>query len=208
MSVLEDGLRAFFSPEQLARLSGVVVGLAGAGGLGSNVAMLLARSGVRRFVVADGDRVEPSNLNRQFFWPQDVGKPKARALREHLLALDPGIAFEARVEWLVPETVCRVFAGCGIVVEALDQAEKKAGICSALLGGGFFVVAASGLAGFGLPPMQVRRLGEHFVCVGDFSTAAEETSPPLAPRVMQAAALQADVVLSRILSPCSGAGGN
>lgn len=206
-SPLARALRAHLDEGAVNRLAGARVGIAGAGGLGSNVAMLLARSGIRNFVVADKDKVELSNLNRQFFWPEDIGKPKVQALRGRLLGLDPDIAFEARECRLEAATAAQVFAGCRIVVEALDDAALKAELCSALLAQGFYVVAASGLGGFGLPPMQVKRLGS-FVCVGDFSSAVSPHAPALAPRVMQAAALQADAVLAKLLDETWGGAPN
>lgn len=199
MSVLHEGLCAHFSDAQLARLGRARVGIAGAGGLGSNVAVMLVRSGVCRLRVADDDRVVASNLNRQFFWPEDLGVLKTEALRGRLLALDPDLDFDARPVRVRPERAAALFAGCDVVVEALDGAEQKAGLCEALLAAGFFVVAASGLGGLDLPPMRVRRLGERFICVGDFSTAVDAGAPPLAPRVMQAAALQAEAVLAQLL---------
>lgn len=200
MSLLSESLERWFSAGQLARLAAARVGIAGAGGLGSNVAMALARSGVRAFVVADGDLVEPSNLNRQAYWPEDVGKPKVLALEERLRALEPELNYEGRREWLTDANACAVFRGCDVVVEALDGAAFKADLCALLLEAGFFVVGASGLAGYGLPPLGVRRIGDRFVCVGDFTTAASDDSPTLAPRVIQAAALQADAVLSFIIT--------
>lgn len=198
-SALAQGLRAHFSERDLARLDSVRVGIAGAGGLGSNVALMLARSGVRRLLVVDGDSVEPSNLNRQCYWPEDLGRPKVLALRDRLLALEPHMDLDVRREWLSPASAPFLFQSCPIVVEALDEAALKADLCTALLGKGFFVVAASGLGGRGLGPMTVRRLGGNFVCVGDFVTTADSAAPPLAPRVTQAAALQADAVLAKIL---------
>ena len=198
-SALLLGLRSHFSEQELLLLASASVGIAGAGGLGSNVAMLLARSGIRKLVLADGDCVEASNLNRQSYWPEDLGKPKVLALRRRLLDLDPALRIEAVQQWLTPESALSLFANCSIVVECLDNANQKARLCSALLGKGFFVVAASGIGGCGLPPMRIQRLGKNFVCVGDFSTVAETGSPPLAPRVTQAAALQADAVLVKIL---------
>lgn len=203
-SVLAGGLAAYLPAAALARLGRARVGIAGAGGLGSNVAALLTRCGLKHFIVVDGDTVAPSNLNRQFFWPEDVGRPKVLALRDRLLELEPGLDFEARQEWLTADTVCGLFAGCDLVVEAVDEAGLKARLTQALLEGGFFVVAASGIGGCGLAPLAVKRLGANLICVGDFATAVTENTPPLAPRVMQAAALQADVVLARLLaSDCS-----
>lgn len=203
MSLLSDSLNKWFTPRQLARLRAARVGVAGAGGLGSNAALALVRSGVRNLVVVDGDVVEASNLNRQAYWPDDVGRAKVDALRGRLAALEPGIVYEGRREWLDATNACSFFQGCDAVIEALDGASFKAALCAVLLDAGFFVVGASGLAGYGLSPLGVRRLGTRFVCVGDFSTGASEKAPTLAPRVMQAAAMQADAVLSFLLDSFS-----
>lgn len=198
-AALAQGLQTHFSPAALGRLGAARVGIAGAGGLGSNVAALLVRSGVRHLVLVDGDSVRPSNLNRQFYWPEDVGRPKVEALRARLLALEPELACAAHTDWLTPQSAPALFSDCLCVAEALDEAGTKAAICSALLAAGFFVAAASGICGYGLPPLTVRRLGSSLACVGDFHTAQGAGTPPLAPRVMQAAALQADLILARIL---------
>ena len=199
MSVLSEGLTRYWKPEHLTALASIRVGIAGAGGLGSNVAVLLARSGVRRLLIVDHDRVDASNLNRQCYWPEDVGRPKVEALCDRLIALDPELALNVSRETITAETAGLIFRDCAIVVEALDGAKIKVSLCASLLAQGFYVVAASGIGGFGMEPMQVRRMGASFVCVGDFVSAVDEHRPPLAPRVMQAAALQADEVLARIL---------
>lgn len=199
MTILQQGLRRYFSEAQLAKLAAVRVGIAGAGGLGSNCAMILARSGVRRFTIADFDRVDASNLNRQFFFPTDVGLPKVEALGRHLLDLDPELDLKLVDGRLEAESLPEVYAGCDILVEALDKAEYKAIFCNLFMGSGAFLVSASGLGGFGGAPMRSRKLGGKMVCVGDFSTEADEANPPLAPRVIQAAAMQADAVLEYIL---------
>lgn len=198
-SSLASGLREHLTEAQCQRLASARVGIAGAGGLGSNVAMLLVRSGIRRLMVVDGDRVEASNLNRQLYMPEDLGRTKVEALGRRLLGLEPELEYEGRAEWLDAHGACAVFSACGIVVEALDSAALKAQLCTALLSSGFFVVGASGVAGWGLPPLSVRNLGKNFVCVGDGESSVGRDMPVLAPRVMQAAALQADAVLSRIL---------
>ena len=201
---LSLGLRKHLSGAQCRRLAAAAVGIAGAGGLGSNVAALLARSGIGRLVVVDGDLVEPSNLNRQFYFPEDVGLPKVTALGRRLGALAPASRYDGRREWLGPESVCAAFAGCAIVVEAVDAAPLKAALCTALLSAGFFVIGASGIVGWGRPPLAVRKVGERFVCVGDGESAVTAGMPALAPRVMQAAALQADAVLARLLEGMTG----
>ena len=203
MSLLSESLARWFTPEQLARLGAARVGIAGAGGLGSNAAVALVRSGIRNLVVADGDTVEASNLNRQAYWPEDVGRPKVEALRDRLIALEPELACDGRREWLDADSACRLFRDCDVVVEALDGAAFKAELCAALLRAGMVVVGASGIAGYGLPPLGVRRLGARFVCVGDFSTGASPDAPTLAPRVAQAAAMQADEVITFLLGSVS-----
>ncbi|MDL2307469.1 sulfur carrier protein ThiS adenylyltransferase ThiF [Desulfovibrio sp. OttesenSCG-928-C06] len=199
MTVLQQGLERYLSAGQLDRLASVRVGIAGCGGLGSNCAMLLARSGIRRFTLADFDLVDASNLNRQFFFPSDVGQPKVEALGRRLLELDPELDLKLINGRLEAESLPQVYAGCDILVEALDKAEYKAIFCNLFMERDVFLVCASGLGGFGGAPMRSRKLGRNMVCVGDFSTEADEANPPLAPRVMQAAAMQADAVLARIL---------
>jgi sulfur carrier protein ThiS adenylyltransferase len=101
------------------------VGIAGAGGLGSNVAVALARAGVGRLVIADCDRVEPSNLNRQQYFVGQVGERKVAALRENLLAINPFSVYEIHDVRITPRNAARVFARVDVLVEALDKAEAK-----------------------------------------------------------------------------------
>ena len=204
MNDLQQGLLRHLAPEALDSLARARIGIAGAGGLGSNVAVLLVRSGIRNLIVADFDRVEASNLNRQAFFPQDLGKPKVLALGDLLRRLEPDLEYAGHDLRLTPENAPTLFAGCDLVVEAVDAADTKAGLCAALLQAGFFVVAASGLGGFGGPSMHTRRVGKNLVLVGDETAEVSADTPPLAPRVMQAAALQADVVLEYILENTSG----
>lgn len=196
---LQHGLSRYFSPERLAGLASVRVGIAGAGGLGSNCAALLARSGIRAFTIVDFDRVESSNLNRQFYFTEDLGQFKVEALGRRLRALDDGLDLRLINRRLEADNIAGIFADCAVVVEALDEAAHKAVLCNALAGRAF-LVCASGLGGFGKPALSVRRLGKSMVCVGDFVTEADGDNPPLAPRVLQAAALQADLVLEHILA--------
>ncbi len=196
-TALQRGLMRYLSPAQLRAFGAGKVGIAGAGGLGSNCAMLLARSGVRHFLLADFDRVEESNLNRQAYFPEDLGRLKVDALAESLLRLDPGLEIELFPARLRAESLLEIFAGCAVVVEALDQAADKALLCNTLVRAGHFVVAASGIGGLGGSEgaMQKRRMGSRLVCVGDFTSEVGADFPPLAPRVMQAAALQAEAAL-------------
>lgn len=201
VSSFTEGLSRYLSQTQLCALAAVRVGLAGCGGLGSNVAMLLARSGVQNFVLIDNDSVDASNLNRQHYLPAHIGRPKIDALEEQLRALNPHIQSLCYHLRLDSDNLPGILPHADIWVEALDEAGMKRRFVEACLAVPCFVVSASGIAGFGGPPMQKRALGQKLVLVGDFSTDIA-MAPPLAPRVMQAAALQADAVLEYILRDC------
>lgn len=200
-STLQSGLRRYLSATQLERLEAVTVGIAGAGGLGSNCAMMLARSGVRRFVIADHDSIEPSNLNRQFFFEDQVGRSKVAALRDNLQAIDAGIRVAIHRLELTETNIDTVFEGCTIVVEALDGVEGKKMLAEAFMGRKEFFVSASGMAGWGGPDMRTRRIRDVAAFVGDFASDIA-SMPPMSPRVTMVAAMQADAVINHILGPC------
>lgn len=193
------GLARYFTPQQLEALAAAKIGIAGAGGLGSNAAMLLARSGVENFVIVDHDYVDSSNLNRQHYWPDQLGQAKVDALKCHLLALNDRARIETLQLTLTRDTIEEVIDKAQIWVEALDEPEAKKILVEKALMAGAKVTAASGLAGFGGPPMQKRVIG-NLTLVGDFVTSID-MAPPLAPRVTQAAAMLADCVLEFILNP-------
>lgn len=195
----DDVLAPHLDPARRRRLAEARVGIAGAGGLGSNCAVLLVRSGVGHLTIADQDVVSLSNLNRQFYWPRHLGRPKVDALGELLRDLNGGISLDLRRERLDAGTVGAVFAGCSVVVEAVDNAGVKRELAEALLRAGHVVVSASGMAGWGGPPMTARRLGGRLTVVGDHLSEVGPGRPPLAPRVVMAAALEADAVLCHIL---------
>ena len=194
---LRDGLGHHFTPGQLAQLRQARVGIAGAGGLGSNAALMLVRSGVENLLLLDDDVVEASNLNRQQYWPRHVGLPKVQALTELLLELNPDLTIDARQLRLTADTIPDILPLCPIWVEALDDAADKCLFVEKALLAGLRVASASGMGGWGGPAMGKRPLG-NLILVGDFTTDILQ-APPLAPRVTQAAALLADAVLEMLL---------
>lgn len=199
-SVLESHL----SEARRARLAAARVGVAGAGGLGSNCAVFLVRSGIQRLVIADPDVVSPSNLNRQHFFPRHLGLAKVEALGGVLRELNPALDLTLAPKALDAESACALFAGCDVVVEAVDDPAVKKTLVEALLRRGHSVVSASGMAGWGGPPMTARRIGQRLTVVGDFATEIGPGCPPMAPRVVMAAALEADAVLALLLGTCPG----
>lgn len=183
-------------------VSGATVGIAGAGGLGSNCAASLIRAGVRRLVIADFDEVTRSNLDRQYYFLSQVGRFKVEALKENLLAIDPDAQIVIHKLRVDPSVAKRIFAGCGVIVEAFDDAEEKVMLIETCLRvfPGAHIVAASGLAGIGnFEAIRVVHRGRLHLC-GDFESETSPLSPPVAPRVGIVANLQADIVLELLLA--------
>ena len=200
MNEFEKALAESLGQENLARIQSVKVGIAGAGGLGSNCAMFLVRCGFKRFRLCDFDVVENSNLNRQFFFAAQVGCKKVEALKENLLLINSDLEIETLSERIEQKTAKDLFADCDAVVEALDLAESKKMLVEATMISGKLLVAASGLAGWGrIDDIKVHRVKDNFYLVGDLVTEVGPGCPALAPGVNVAAAKQADVVLSYFL---------
>ena len=188
-------------PDVLAVLRRSSVGIAGAGGLGSNVAVALARAGVGRLVIADFDRIEPSNLNRQQYFLDQVGERKVVALRENLLAVNPYSLYEIHDVRINRRNAATIFARVDVLVEAFDKAAAKEMLIEASLSRfpGRPIVAASGLAGYGRNrKIHARRLGNLYVC-GDESSQCPKGISPMAPRVALVAAMQANLVVELLV---------
>lgn len=158
-------------------LGHATVGVAGLGGLGSNLCQMLARAGVGRLVVADCDRVEYSNLNRQDYLPDDVGSWKTYAASKRIRSIDPDVEIIAHCVRLEPSNVVSIFSGCDVVCEALDSAESKSMLVDALLIGcpGMKVVSGSGMAGLGDPGLikTEKRFRNLHVCGDGISEDSE-----------------------------------
>jgi sulfur carrier protein ThiS adenylyltransferase len=179
-----------------------VVGIAGLGGLGSTVAVALARTGVGRLVLADFDVVEPSNLNRQQYSVDQIGMYKADALREVLGKVNPYVQLTTRVVFLEAGNVLDVFAGVDVIVEAFDSPAAKAMLLKAFRKHRPEVplVTVSGLAGFGpANRIRTRRVLRNLYLVGDEETGAAPGMGLMAPRVGIAASHQANAVLRLLL---------
>ncbi|MDO7788093.1 sulfur carrier protein ThiS adenylyltransferase ThiF [Desulforamulus aquiferis] len=200
MGQLEIALTKFFGEEGLALIQSKRIGIAGAGGLGSNCAQMLVRCGFRKLTLVDFDKIEMSNLNRQFFFMSQVGQSKVEALKKNLLDINPDLEIKLFENKIEPANVAQFFIDCDAVIEALDSPVYKRLVVETYLGGGKLVVAASGLAGWGQrDQIKTHRIKDDFFVVGDLVTEVDENSPPVAPGVVLAAAKQADVVLSYFL---------
>lgn len=186
---------------QLEKLSQIKIGIAGAGGLGSNCASHLVRSGVKRLKIVDFDIVSASNLNRQFFFERQIGESKVQALAQNLGDISADIELELLSERVSNENVNDIFEDCDIVVEAFDNAEAKELLIRAMLKCNKVVVTASGMAGVGRSnSMQVNEFSRNLVVVGDCESGVDNRQNfPWSPRVGIAAAMQANCVVALIL---------
>jgi sulfur carrier protein ThiS adenylyltransferase len=200
-SSLDLELRNFFDEVILGKIRRARIGIAGAGGLGSNCAAFLARSGFRELVIADFDIVSPSNLNRQFFFEDQIGMLKTDALYANLRRINPAVNPQLHPQRINERNVMDIFGECDVLVEAVDTPECKAMIAESAVRAGIFTVCASGIAGVGhCDDIGVHRVNETLCVVGDLKSAVSETSPPCAPRVAAASAMQADIVLEYIIT--------
>jgi sulfur carrier protein ThiS adenylyltransferase len=199
---LEGLMAARHTPGVHARLKGASVGIAGIGGLGSAVAVALARVGIGRLVVADFDVVEPSNLNRQQYFIDQIGHHKVDALACNLKRINPYVTVETHRVLLGPENIPAVFSNCPIVVEAFDRADMKAMLVNCILESlpQSTVVAASGVAGYGPNNgIATRKVAQRLYLIGDSVSEAAPGNGLMAPRVGIAASHQANQVIRILL---------
>ena len=133
------------------KFSSVTVAICGLGGLGSNVAISLARAGIGKLILIDFDRVDITNLHRQQYKANQLGMNKTDALRDNLLEIAPYVTLETHTICVKEENVTHLLQGADIICEAFDDAECKAMLTNLVLEEmpDKYLVAASGMAGFG-----------------------------------------------------------
>ena len=174
------------------------VGIAGLGGLGSTIAVQLTRLGIGHLTLADCDRVEISNLNRQSYRLCDIGRPKPEALTEQLLQINPYLCYEPHFLKLTPQNIPEIFAGCNIICEAFDDPEQKAMLTETVLQRlpQAKLIVCSGMAGAGSANAITtsRRLNRFYLC-GDGTADIAADGSLLAPRVSVCAAHAATMVM-------------
>ena len=184
------------------KFSSATVAVCGLGGLGSNIAIALARAGVGRLILIDFDRVDITNLHRQQYKASQIGKYKTGALAENLLEIAPYIKIETITERVTEDNLAILLKDADVVCEAFDHADAKAMLVNGVLEQfpNSYLVAASGMAGMGTPnTIRTRKITKRFYLCGDESSDVADTIGLVAPRVMLCAAHQAHTVL-RILA--------
>lgn len=185
-----------------SHLGKFTVGIAGAGGLGSNCAVALARSGVGTLIIADYDIVEAPNLNRQYFFIDQVGQMKTIALKENISRINPEVFVITHQKRLDRENIPEVFSGCNIIVEAFDSSDMKEMLIETVQTKmpGIPLIVGSGMAGWGNSELiRYRKIDNTLYVCGDESTEVSENIPPMAPRVGMVANMQANVVIELLM---------
>jgi len=187
-------------------LSRFRVGIAGAGGLGSNCAAALARSGVGTLVICDYDVIEPANLSRQYYFTNQVGTLKTIALKENIARINPDIIVLAYTEKLTRTNIPKIYSGCDIIVEAFYRDDMKEMIIETVQSEmpGVPLIVGSGVAGWGnTDSIRCRKIDDTLYVCGDESTEVSEEHPLMAPRVGIAANMQADTVVELLMKKSS-----
>lgn len=199
---LEQAFDVRFPVEMKTKLRSASVAIAGLGGLGSNIAVMLARSGVGHLMLVDFDFVDVTNLNRQVYRIPHIGQRKTEALKEILMQINPYLQYEVRNEKVTKENIRELFLGYPIVCEAFDRADQKAMLVQEVLTqfADTIVVSGNGMAGFhDANEIRTRKMMKRLYVCGDEKTDIAAGVGLMAPRVTLCAAHQANKVLQIIL---------
>ena len=190
------------SPELNLALSKAVIGVAGLGGLGSNIALSLARVGVKKLVLADFDVVEPSNLNRQQYFVRHIGMQKTQALKELINDVNPFVEVETHDIFLDEKNVASVFSECEILCEAFDNVAGKAMILNEA-GASLKdkkIIGASGMAGyFSSNLIKTIKFAKNVYLCGDLTNEAKIGQGLMAPRVAICANHEANLAIRLLM---------
>jgi sulfur carrier protein ThiS adenylyltransferase len=178
------------------------IGIAGCGGLGSNCAAALARIGVGKLIIADFDVIDASNLNRQYYFWEQIGQQKVFALADNIHYIDPEVEVIPHDLKLGPAEIISIFKDCDVVVEAFDLAEMKQMLIETV--SAEFpdkpIVVGNGMAGWGFSnALKTEKMDKNIYVCGDGINEISKELPPLAPRVGIVAHMQANTVLNILL---------
>ena len=199
---MQRTLEARHGKDLQAKFIGATVAICGLGGLGSNIAVSLARAGVGRLILIDFDQVDISNLHRQQYMADQIGLYKTEALTENLKRIAPYVEIISHTARITEENFREFLQDADIICEAFDDAEAKAMLVNGVLEQLHtkYLIAASGMAGLSSAnSIKTRRVMERFYLCGDGVSDVSDDIGLVAPRVMLCAAHQAQMVL-RILS--------
>ncbi len=200
---LETLMVARHTPGVHKKIKNSSVGIAGLGGLGSNVAIALARVGIGKLVLVDFDVVEPSNLNRQHYFLRHIGLFKTEVMKQMIYEINPYVNVVVHTIKVDETNIAELFSDIDILVEAFDT-----DIAKRMLIENFqkiypkkSIISASGVAGYySSNTIRVRKITPYFYVVGDEEHSAMQGVGLMSPRVGIVAHMQANMVLRVIMS--------
>ncbi|ABR50316.1 thiamine biosynthesis protein ThiF [Alkaliphilus metalliredigens QYMF] len=199
---LEVLLTSRHTPGVHKKIKKASIGIAGLGGLGSNIAVSLARMGIGKLLLVDFDVVEPSNLNRQQYFIRHIGMLKTEALQQLIHEINPFVEVEVINIYLDQTNIEDCFKNMDVIVEAFDNPTSKSTLVNTVLEKMKEkpMVAASGMAGyFSNNSIKTKRITKKFYLIGDGVSAAKPGCGLMAPRVAIAANHQANTVVRILL---------
>lgn len=188
--------------ENQKRFQAATVAVCGLGGLGSNIAITLARSGIGKLILIDFDRVDITNLHRQQYNISQIGQYKTKSLAENLYEINPYIELTLHPLKLTEKNAVPLLKHANIICEAFDNPKAKAMLTDLVLEHlpHSYLIAASGMAGFGdANTIQTRKITDRFYLCGDGSSDVSDGIGLVASRVAICAAHQAHKVLQLLL---------
>ena len=199
--VMREALNIRHGEDLQNKISAARVAVCGLGGLGSNIAIALARAGVGHLHLIDFDRVDLTNLNRQQYAVGQLGQYKTDALRETLSLVSPYCDVTCDTIQVTEENLPDLLKTEDYICEAFDRAEAKAMLVSGVLAHfpEKYLVAGSGLAGLGSAnTIQTRRVSQRFYLCGDGTSDSSVGLGLVASRVLVCAAHEANMILRLI----------
>lgn len=179
------------------------VTICGLGGLGSNIAISLARAGIGRLHLIDFDIVDITNINRQQYFIRHIGMKKTQALREILMEINPFMEIRTTDIKICEENIGTIFSDEDVICEAFDDPESKALLVNYILEkySDKFLVAASGMAGYGNSnEIRTRKIGKKFCLCGDEVREGKKGRGLMAPRVMICAGHEGNAILEYLIN--------
>lgn len=198
---LKEMMYARHTPMLAKKFSKAKVAVAGLGGLGSNIAVSLARAGIGHIHLIDFDVVEPSNLNRQQYFISHLGIKKTQAMKDLILQINPYIKITCDNVKVTQDNIGELFCDDDIICEAFDSPSSKATLVNGVLCEfkDKKIVASSGMAGIeSSNSITTKKINDKFYICGDGETEAKEGRGLMSPRVMVCAGHQANMILRLI----------
>ena len=199
--VMREALNIRHGEDLQNKISAARVAVCGLGGLGSNIAIALARAGVGHLHLIDFDRVDLTNLNRQQYAVGQLGQYKTDALRETLSLVSPYCDVTCDTIQVTEENLPDLLKTEDYICEAFDRAEAKAMLVNAVLEKfpEKYLLSGSGMAGMdSVNRIQTRRVTKRFYLCGDGTSDSSVGLGVVASRVLVCAAHEANMILRLI----------